>query len=206
VVKDANYYNLRKAVDSMFYIPSWRDGTSIDTICVRTAGDPMRVTAAIRQEAARLDPAIPVLQAITLEQQFDNRISQERLITTLCGFFGTLALLLAAVGLYGVMAHSVARRVREIGIRMALGARSGEVLWLVLRETSLVIGVGTLIGLPAALAATRLITSFLYGLTPQDPWSIAGATVVLIAITALAGYIPARRATKVDPMIALRYE
>ena len=206
VVKDANYFNLRKSVDSMFYIPSWRDGTSINTICVRTAGDPVQITSAIYREAAKLDPSIPVLQTITMEQQFDNRISQERLITTLCGFFGTLALLLAALGLYGVMAHAVTRRVREIGIRMALGAHAGEVMWLVLRETALLIGIGALVGLPAAFAATRLVASFLYGLTPQDPWSIAGATLVLALITALAGYIPARRAAKVDPMVALRYE
>jgi predicted permease len=206
VVKDANYFNLRKAVDSMFYIPSWRDGASINTISVRTAGDPVQITSSIYREAAKLDPSIPVLQTITLEQQFDNRISQERLITTLCGFFGALALLLAAVGLYGVMAHAVTRRVREIGIRMALGAHAGEVMWLVLRETAWMIGIGALLGVPAALAATRLISSFLYGLTAQDPWSIAGATLVLAVITALAGYIPARRAAKVDPMIALRYE
>jgi ABC-type antimicrobial peptide transport system permease subunit len=117
-----------------------------------------------------------------------------------------LALLLAAIGLYGVMAHSVARRIREIGIRMALGARRGEVLWLILRDVALMIGLGALIGLPAAFGLTRLVSSFLYGLTPQDPLSIAASTLVLIAITALAGYIPARRATAVDPMVALRHE
>ena len=110
------------------------------------------------------------------------------------------------MGLYGVMAHAVARRVREIGIRMALGARAGEVRWLILRETAVMVGIGAVIGIPVALGLTRLLTSFLYGLTPQDPFSIAASTAILLAITALAGYIPARRATKVDPMIALRYE
>jgi len=114
--------------------------------------------------------------------------------------------LLAAIGLYGVMAHAVTRRYREIGIRMALGAKSGSVLWLVLRDTALMIGIGACIGLPAALALTRLVSSFLYGLTPQDPLSIVLATLGLIVVTAVAGYIPARRATHVDPMIALRYE
>ena len=127
-------------------------------------------------------------------------------MTTLCGFFGSLAVLLAAIGLYGVMAHSVARRYREIGIRMALGAESGSVLWLVLRDTAWMIAIGACIGLPAALASTRLVSSFLYGLTPQDPLSIVLATAGLIVVTALAGYIPARRATRVDPMVALRYE
>jgi putative ABC transport system permease protein len=206
VVKDANYFGLREAVTSMAYIPDWRDGASSRTLCIRSATPPDRLIPAIRREAAALDPSIPVMQTLTLEQQFDNNISQERMVTTLCGFFGALALLLAAIGLYGVMAHSVARRVREIGIRMALGAQSGEVLWLVLRETVVVVAAGALIGLPAAFLLTRLVTSFLFGLTPQDPLTIAGSTTVLLAITALAGYIPARRATKVDPMIALRYE
>jgi putative ABC transport system permease protein len=160
----------------------------------------------VRHEVAAIDPAIPVLQTLTLAQQFDNNIAAERLVTTLCGFFGVLALLLAAIGLYGVMAHAVARRVREIGIRMALGARPGEILGLILRETFLMIGLGGVLGLPAAFAVTRLVKSFLYGLTPQDPASIAISTLALVAITALAGYLPARRATKVDPTVALRYE
>jgi ABC-type antimicrobial peptide transport system permease subunit len=160
----------------------------------------------VRHETANIDPAIPVLQSLTMEEQFDNVIAQERVVTTLCSFFGSLAVLLAAIGLYGVMAHAVTRRYREIGIRMALGAKSGSVLWLVLRDTALMIGIGACIGLPAALALTRLVSSFLYGLTPQDPLSIALATGGLIVVTALAGYIPARRATRVDPMIALRYE
>ena len=206
VVKDANYFGLRESVTSMVYLPDWRTGAGSRTLCVRSATPPDRLIPAIRREAAALDPAIPVVQTLTLEQQFDNNISQERMVTTLCGFFGALALLLAAIGLYGVMAHSVARRVREIGIRMALGAQPGEVLWLVLRETVVVVAAGTLIGLPAAFLLTRLVTSFLFGLTPQDPLTIAGSTAVLLAITALAGYIPARRAARVDPMIALRYE
>lgn len=206
VVKDAKYFGLREATDSMIYLPVWRDGAGGRTLCVRTTGKPERVVAVVRREAAALDPAIPVLQTLTLADQFDNNIAQERMLTTLGGFFGALALLLAAVGLYGVMAHAVARRVREIGIRMALGARAGEVRWLILRETAVMVGIGAVIGIPAALGLTRLLASFLYGLTPQDPFSIAASTAILLAITALAGYIPARRATKVDPMIALRYE
>ena len=139
------------------------------TLCVRTTGDPARVVAAIRREAAALDPAIPVVQTLTLADQFDNNIAQERMLTTLCGFFGVLAVLLAAIGLYGVMAHAVARRVREIGIRMALGARAGEVRWLILRETAIMVACGAAIGLPAAFFTTRLVESFLFGLTPQDP-------------------------------------
>ncbi len=206
VVKNTRYFGPREAVEPMAYFPEWRNGAGPMTLCVRSATPPERLIPAIRKEAAALDAAIPLTQTLTLEEQFEGNISQERMVTTLCGFFGGLALLLAAIGLYGVMAHSVARRVREIGIRMALGAQRGEVLWLVLRETVIVVGIGALIGLPVAFVLTRLVASFLFGLTPQDPLAIAASTAVLLGITAVAGYIPARRATKVDPMIALRYE
>ena len=206
VVKDAKYFGVREATEPMIYVAGWRDGAGARQLLVRTGADPERIIGAIRREAAALDPTIPVLQTLTMSEQFDNNISQERMLTTLCGFFGVLALLLSAVGLYGVMAHSVMRRVREIGIRMALGARRGEVLWLILREVTVMVGVGALIGLPAALGLTRMLTAYLFGLTPQDPSSIVSSVLVLLAVTAVAGFIPARRATRVDPMIALRYE
>ena len=206
VVRDANYFNLREAVESMIYLPVWRLNASDKTLCVRTNGPPESLGNAIRREIASIDPAIPVLQTLTLEDQFDNTISQERTVTSLSSFFGALAVLLAAIGLYGVMAHSVTQRYREIGIRMALGAQRKRVLWLVLRDTAWMIGIGSLIGLPAAFGLTRLVQSLLYGLTPQDPLSIVMATVGLILVTGIAGYIPARRATLVDPMVALRYD
>jgi predicted permease len=206
MVRDSKYFDIREAIEPMVYVPMWRLGANGTTLCIRTTGWPEQLVSAVRHETANIDPAIPVLQSLTMEEQFDNVISQERVVTTLCSFFGGLAVLLAAIGLYGVMAHAVTRRYREIGIRMALGAKSGSVLWLVLRDTALMIGIGACIGLPAALALMRLVSSFLYGLTPQDPLSIALATGGLIAVTALAGYIPARRATRVDPMVALRYE
>ena len=205
-MKDTKYFSVREAVGSMAYLPVWRMGAGGRVLCIRSTGRAESLIGAIRREIANIDPAIPVLQALTLEDQFDNTISQERTVTTLCGFFGMVAVLLAAIGLYGVMAHAVTRRYREIGIRMALGAQRSAVLWLVLGETAWMIGIGAVIGLPAAFGLTRLVQSFLYGLTPQDPASIALATVGLIAVTGLAGYIPARRATRVDPMIALRYE
>jgi predicted permease len=206
VVKDANYFNVREAVESMIYVPVWRFIASGNLLCVRSTGRPEVLSNAIRREAASLDPGVPVLQTLTLEDQFDNTISQERTVTSLSSFFGALAVLLAAIGLYGVMAHSVTQRYREIGIRMALGAQRKRVLWLVLRDTAWMIGIGALIGLPTAFGVTRLVQSFLYGLTAQDPLSIALATAGLIVVTGIAGYIPARRATLVDPMIALRYD
>ena len=207
VVKDAKYFGVREATESMVYIPVWRDGAGGRTLCVRTTGRPENAIAAARREAAALDPSIPVLQTLTMADQFDNSIAQERMLTTLGGFFGALALLLAAVGLYGVMAHAVTRRVREIGIRMALGARAARgPLADSARDAADGRRSARVIGIPAALALTRLLESFLFGLTPQDPLSIAASTFILLGITGLAGYIPARRATLVDPMIALRYE
>ena len=206
VVKDANYFDLRKKIEPMAYMPVWRFNAYGATLCVRTVGKPELVTNAIRREIAATDAAIPVLDTETLAEQFDDNIANERAISTLCGFFGGLAVVLAAIGLYGVMAYTVTRRYREIGIRMALGAEPGRVLWLVLQDTAWMIGIGAAIGLPAAFGATRLIKSFLFGLTPQDPMSIVLATIGLMIVTGLAGYLPARRATRVDPLVALRQE
>jgi ABC-type antimicrobial peptide transport system permease subunit len=125
-------------------------------------------------------------------------------VATLGGFFGVVALLLAAVGIYGVMAQSVTRRNREIGIRMALGAEPGNVLWMMLRESLAMLGIGAAIGLPAALALTRYTESLLFGVKPQDPVTIAGAVLLLLMVTTLAGFLPAQRATRVQPMEALR--
>jgi ABC-type antimicrobial peptide transport system permease subunit len=133
-------------------------------------------------------------------------MTQERLLAQLCAFFGALALLLASVGLYGVLSYSIARRTNEIGIRMALGAQRRTVLGMVLRETLVVVAVGIAIGVPVAFALTRLVSSKLYGLKATDPLTITVASLVLAAVAMLAGYLPARRASRVDPLIALRYE
>jgi ABC-type antimicrobial peptide transport system permease subunit len=147
-----------------------------------------------------------VFDVRTQNQQADRSLSQERLFATLSSFFSVLALVLACIGLYGVMSHAVTRRTNEIGIRMALGARAGHVTSLVMRETLTLVLAGTAIGLGAALAGFRLIGSMLFGLTPTDPLTITFAVLLMIAAAALAGYLPARRAARVDPMIALRYE
>jgi ABC-type antimicrobial peptide transport system permease subunit len=147
-----------------------------------------------------------VLEVTTLRAQVDASIAGERLVTTVSTVFGLLALVLAAVGLYGVISYSVTRRTNEIGIRMALGASPSEVLRLVLRETLLLITIGIAIGVPAALAGKRLIESQLYGVDPADPLAFTGAAVVLLVVALAAAYIPARRASRVDPMVALHYE
>ncbi len=131
---------------------------------------------------------------------------RDRLMATLSGFFGLLALLLASIGLYGILSYGVASRTKEIGIRMALGARSREVLSLILREALLLVLVGVVVGLPVVYVSTRFASSLLFGLTPTDPLSLVGAALLLFAVAFVAGYIPARRATKVDPLVALRYE
>jgi ABC-type antimicrobial peptide transport system permease subunit len=169
-------------------------------------GNPAAVISLIRREVQALDRNLPVFGIRTLADEVDRSITQERLLATLSSLFGLLALLLASVGLYGIMGYRMARRTNEIGIRMALGAQRGEVIWLVLRETLWLVVLGVCIGLPAALASTRLISSRLFGLSPADPATIAAATLVMVAVAAFAGYLPARRASRVDPMTALRYE
>ena len=141
-----------------------------------------------------------------MEDQIDESLSAQRAMAALSAFFGILATLLAAIGLYGVMAYTVTRRTREIGIRLALGAGRASLLNLVLREVALLTAFGVAIAIPVALAVTRLVRSQLYGIVPNDPLSIAAAALVLASVALLAGYIPAERATRVDPLTALRYE
>jgi predicted permease len=207
VVKDTRYFGLRDEVkEGMIYVSSWRQGAGDMVLCIRSAIDPKPLMEAVRREVRNLDSAIPVTQTVTMEQQLNNNISQERLIATLSSFFGGLALLLAAIGLYGLMAHTATRRTREIGIRMALGAQRNNVLWLILRDAVLLVLLGAVIGLPVAYGVTRFVTSFLYGLTARDPVTMILATAVLALVTVIASFLPARRASKVDPMVALRYE
>jgi predicted permease len=168
-------------------------------------GDPLGVATAAHREIEGLGRQYPS-RTLTLRQEIDQLLLSERMIAILSGFFGVLALLLASIGLYGLMAYTVTRRTSEIGIRMALGAQPRNVVWLVLRETLLLVLTGVAIGLPVAFVSTRLISSQLFGLTPTDPLTIAAATLLLVAVAALAGYLPARRASRVDPIVALRYE
>src|SRR5207247_5156199 len=166
---------------------------------VRTMGNPTNLITAIRHEVQTMDKNLPVFDVKTLTQQVGESLFQERLVATLTSFFGLLALLLASIGLYGIMSHAVVRRTNEIGIPMVLGALSGDVLWLVLRETLLLVLIGVGIGLPVALVATRLISRS----SDSRPTL---ATLLLLAVGAVAGYLPARRASRVDPMVALRCE
>jgi predicted permease len=175
-------------------------------IHVRTLSDPTPLGSQVRQMLNQIDDKLPVYGVTSMDEQLRQNVSQERLIAQLVSFFGALALLLACIGLYGVMAHGVARRTNEIGIRMALGARGGNIAWMVLRETLLLVLAGLVIGVPAALLGARLVSTQLFGMSATDPLTLIGAAVVLTTVALLAGYVPARRATKINPLVALRYE
>ncbi len=208
VVRDAKQTNLRLEVPRMIYTPylqSERLPGSL-TAEVLTSGDPVALAAAAQAEVRSLSRDVVIDYVRTMSQQVDASLVQERLLAALSSFFGGLALLLACVGLYGTMAYGVARRSHEIGIRMALGAERRGVLWMVLRETLILAVIGVCVGVPAAIGLSRLVASFLFGLTATDPLVLAGSAILLIAIAVLAGYLPARRASRVDPMVALRYE
>ena len=158
----------------------------------------------IRESVRRLDASLPVYNVQTMENTIDEAMFTERMLAVLSAAFGLLATLLAAVGLYGLMSYTVARRTREIGIRMALGAERGTVVWLVLREVAILTGLGIVIGVPAALGLSRLVASQLFGLSATDPITLMVAAATLALVGAAAGYLPARRAADVEPVTALR--
>jgi predicted permease len=206
VVRDAKYTSLREAPRAMTYVPFLQYPAPLTGLEVRTAGIPSALAGSIRQAIQAVDKNLPVLEVTTLADQVDSSLIQERLFAKLSSAFSLLALALSCVGLYGLMAYSVTRRTGEIGLRMALGAERRDVLWLILREVLVLVLIGVAMGIPAALAGTQLISSFLFGLTPSDPGTIAVAALLMVAVAALAGYLPARRASRVDPMVALRHE
>jgi predicted permease len=210
VVGDTKYAGLRDATGRMLYLPYLQAPVGSSTVGmtleIRTAGNSEGLVGAVRQTIREVNSHVPIRGYMTLAQEVDNSLSQERVVVQLSSFFGLLALLLASLGLYGVMAYAVARRTGEIGVRMALGAPRSQVLWMVLRESLEIVGLGVLIGIPLVLVFSRLISSQLYGVRRGDPLTICISIVLQAVIAAIATYIPARRATRVDPMVALRYE
>jgi predicted permease len=208
VVKDAKYVELREDIHPTAYVAASQDASRNESVTFElrvAAGAPTGLISAVKSSIARVNPDVS-LQFKTLALQVDESLSRERLLATLSGFFGGLALVLATIGLYGAMSYNVTRRRNEIGIRMALGAEQSRVLRMVLGEVAFLIGVGLAIGLGAAIATTRFIDSFLYGMKANDPWTIFLAAAVLALVAALAGFLPARRASRLDPMNALREE
>jgi predicted permease len=206
VVKNAKYRSLLEEPLPFFYTPLGQKRVSSISLLVRTDGDPLTMLPAVRAELKNLDKNLTLYQINTLTAQLAEALANERMVAVLLSVFGVAALLLAAVGLYGVMSYVVAQRTHEIGVRMALGAQAGDILKMVLRQGLVLLAVGGLVGLTAAFALTRLMASLLYGVSATDPVTFVGITLLLAFVALLACYIPARRATKVDPMVALRYE
>jgi predicted permease len=208
VVKDARYSNLREPDRRRVYLSMLQslDRLGQLTLAVRAEGRPAELTSVISSELQALGPDITLTNIATLNEQVDQSLLQERLVATLSLFFGLLALLLASIGLYGVLSYDVSRRTQEIGLRMALGANANRVVRLVLRETLRWVAPGVVLGLGLALATTRWVESLLFGLKPHDPMTIGLSMLVLLAVTAVAGYLPAHRAARVDPMVALRHD
>jgi ABC-type antimicrobial peptide transport system permease subunit len=186
------------------FVPKHGRGSAV--FYVRTHTGSAGAYSLIRHEVRQLDAAMPVYAMKTLEGQLDETLLTDRLIALLSAGFGLLATVLASIGLYGVMAFVVARRRKEIGIRMALGANPGLVIWSVMKEVLVLLAIGLAVGVPAAIGLGRLVASQLYGIQPSDPW-IAGTMIALLAlVSAAAGLIPAHRASRVSPILALRYE
>jgi predicted permease len=208
VVRNFKYRSLRSSDSRTAYLPYTQAEGGVDAMHfeVRSAGDPLALTSAVRAAIREIDPNLALAEVKTQTQMMTEALTQERLLAKLCTFFGGLALALAAIGLYGLMAYSVTRRTHEIGIRMALGAHRRQILYMVLQQSVVLVAAGTVVGLLAAMATTRLIRSELYGLRPTDPLTLALAALFMLAVGAFATYLPALRATKVDPTVALRYE
>jgi predicted permease len=202
VVRDAKYNDLRRKINATIYTPSGESGT----FELRTAGDPRTVIPAVRGILAHSGFDLPIFGIKTESQSIDELLFTERLIARLASLFGLLALLLACIGLYGLLSYDVTRRTREIGIRMALGAPSGDVLGRVVRHGIALVAIGAAVGTAASISLTRYLGSLLYNVNPSDPLALTAVTVLLLVVALAACYIPARRATRVDPLVALRYE
>jgi predicted permease len=206
VVRDAKYNNLRAEAKPMFYLSIQQVSSTLGTLEVRSREPLATLAGPVRNALLEVTRDVMIRRVVTLSDHVDQTLAIERMLATLCTFFGALALLLAAVGLYGVLSYAVAQRTQEIGIRMALGATGRNVLWLVLRQSLRVVVIGIALGLSLALVCTRLLSTFLYGLSPTDPLAIVLSLLLLILVALVACYLPARRATKVDPMVALKCE
>ncbi|MGB9463365.1 MAG: FtsX-like permease family protein, partial [Candidatus Acidiferrum sp.] len=203
VVRDAKYNSLRREIHAMMYTPQSMGGATFE---LRTAADPQAILPAVREVVAQVNTNLPLFNVATESEQIDRLLFQERLVARLASFFGLLALVLACIGLYGLLSYEVARRTREIGIRMALGGRAKDVLRLVLQQGIALAVVGAVAGTGVALGVMRYLNSMLYDVHANDPLTMIAVALLLILVALAACFIPARRAMRVDPMIALRHE
>jgi len=206
VVGDVKYNDLREETPPVIYVPVLQSPESLYALEVRTTLAPRAAADAIKAAVNHVAPGLPVMEARTFEERLNQSLRQESVVSRLTGGFGLLALLLAATGLYGVLAYAVSQRTAEIGVRIALGADRRQVYWLVLEDAAGLVGAGIALGLVAALASTRLVSSMLYGLGGTDPTAILAATACLATVALVAAYLPARRASRLDPLVALRHE
>jgi putative ABC transport system permease protein len=206
VVADVKHYNLQEPPQYEIYFAQAQMPFSATTVVARTATEPRGLVNAARDVVKSLDQNAPVYSIRTVEEILGRSVAAPRFNTLLLGLFAIVALILTAVGLYGVISYSVSQSTHEIGIRVALGAQSSDVIKLIVGQGMFLTLVGIVIGLAAAYGLTRLMSSLLFGVGATDPWTFAGGAALLVSIALLACYLPARRATKVDPMIALRYE
>jgi predicted permease len=206
VVRDAAFGRFKQRPAPAIYWTYRQGGFGRMTFRIRTNTDPASVFPQIRQTLMQVDSHLPISNVRTLAEQVDRGLAQENMFAGLSTLFGILALILTSVGFYGIMAYSVARRTNEIGVRMALGARGADVLRLVMSEGLVLVMIGVGLGIGGALASTRYIESILFGLAPDDGATIVAVVLLMLGIAALAAFIPARRASRVDPLVALRYE
>jgi predicted permease len=206
VVRDAKYNTLREPAPATMYVPYLQYPGGGMAFAIRTAADPAMTMAPIRDTVRQLDSSLPVMDMSTQTDQIERRFTQERVFAQAYTLFGALALLVAAIGLFGLMSYSVTRRTTEIGIRMALGAQQQTVLQMVMRESLVLVVIGVVIGVVAALGAGQFVRALLFGLEPTDTLTSVAAVAVMVAVSAFAGYLPARRAARLDPMLALRHD
>ena len=203
VAGDTKYNNLRREIHPTVYVPVTGGGAHFE---LRTATDPAALIPAVRKTVSDTESNLPIFDVRTQSQRVDELLTRERVIARLASFFGVLALLLACIGLYGLLSYEVARRTREIGIRMALGAERRDVLRGIAGQGLRVTVIGLAAGIIGGVAVMRFLSGLLFGLKASDPATFTGVSLILIVVALLACYIPARRATKVDPVVALRYE
>jgi predicted permease len=206
VVANAVYTSIRRQNAPIVYQPFRQGPVRGGTFEIRTAGDPTAITASAREALRAIDPTLPIFNVRTLEEQILRSLRQERLFARLSLMLGGLALTLSAMGLYGLLAYAVVRRTPEIGVRIALGAERSAVRWMVLKQSLMLVALGLAIGIPAARSSTGVLASLLFGLEPHDPRVLAAAAAIMCAVAFGAAYIPARRASNIDPLIALRQE
>jgi predicted permease len=206
IARNAKYRNLREQPLPFIYLPLGQEYQAGMTMMVRTQGDPSSLVAPLRNEMRALNKEVPVFAVQTMTDRIGGQLGSDRMIAVLLSIFGGLALMLAAIGVYGVMAYSVAQRNREIGIRMALGAERTDILKLIVGQGLTLVIVGAGVGLLLSFALTRVLKNLLFGISATDPLTFGVIVALMMVVGLLACYLPARRATKVDPLVALRYE